>query len=58
MHQFTQCTDYPRPREARLEEALRKISESEAGDEQVFDWAEFYDSIRRFARSAIEGDDT
>lgn len=51
-------TETALPREAALEEALRKIAEGEAGDEQAHEWAEYYDSIRRFARNAIEAPPT
>lgn len=37
-----------------LEAALVKIAENDAGNEQAHDWPDFYDSVRRFARDAIE----
>lgn len=39
---------------ARLRAALSKIANGDAGDETAHDWPEFYESLKRVARAALE----
>lgn len=40
---------------ARLRKALRHIADGEGGDTQAHDWPEFWESVKRRAREALEG---